>query len=137
MSNAVEFWVSGTPAPEGSVTAFPVKDAATGRTRAVVTHSNKKGLRSWRGDVREAWQRHVGEWDRDAAIHVTILFVMETPKTVRRPYPSVRPDLDKLARAVLDALTGLAYRDDGQVVSLAVTKSYGTAPGATIKVRCL
>ena len=54
------------------------------------------------------------------------------PKTVKRIYPFVRPDLDKLCRAVLDALTGIAYKDDQQVVSLFATKSYGERAGVFI-----
>jgi Holliday junction resolvase RusA-like endonuclease len=47
-----------------------------------------------------------------------------------------KPDLDKLARAILDGLTeGGAWKDDGQVASLYVRKRYatpGTMPGCTI-----
>jgi crossover junction endodeoxyribonuclease RusA len=35
-----------------------------------------------------------------------------------------KPDLDKLCRAVLDALTGILYLDDAQVVALAASKRY-------------
>ena len=42
-----------------------------------------------------------------------------------------RPDLDKLQRAVLDALTGVLFSDDGQVVQLAAVKQYGQ-PGVHI-----
>ena len=39
-------------------------------------------------------------------------------------YPVVKPDADNLAKAILDALNGIAYRDDKQVVSCAVRKRY-------------
>jgi Holliday junction resolvase RusA-like endonuclease len=45
----------------------------------------------------------------------------------------VAPDLDKLVRAVLDALTAVAYRDDGQVTRITATKEYGT-PGLSVSV---
>lgn len=35
-----------------------------------------------------------------------------------------KPDLDNVAKAVLDSLNGLAFEDDSQVVSLLVTKQY-------------
>lgn len=41
-------------------------------------------------------------------------------------YVTTRPDADKYARAVLDALTGIAWTDDSQVVRLHVDKSYAT-----------
>ena len=47
---------------------------------------------------------------------------------------SVRPDLDKLARAVLDALTGIVWVDDDQVVELAYRKQGGLEGVGRIKV---
>lgn len=39
--------------------------------------------------------------------------------------PTTKPDIDNLAKCVLDALNGIAYRDDNQVVRLEVSKFYG------------
>ena len=36
-----------------------------------------------------------------------------------------RPDVDNLAKSILDALNGLAYKDDSQVANLLVFKQYG------------
>jgi crossover junction endodeoxyribonuclease RusA len=51
-------------------------------------------------------------------------------------HPAVAPDLDKLTRCTLDALTGLAFTDDSRVVALTVTKQYATPgrEGASITV---
>lgn len=57
-------------------------------------------------------------------VSITLEFGIVQPKSVRRPMPTVPPDIDKLARAVLDALTGIAYIDDSQVVRLAASKVY-------------
>ena len=38
--------------------------------------------------------------------------------------PETKPDCDNIAKAVLDALNGLAYKDDSQVTSLSVRKCY-------------
>ncbi len=54
--------------------------------------------------------------------------------------PATRPDLTKLVRAVEDALTGVVWGDDGQVVEQANTKLYATqdeAQGVTVTVRPL
>jgi Holliday junction resolvase RusA-like endonuclease len=53
---------------------------------------------------------------------------MTKPKTVKRLHPTVPPDLDKLIRAVLDAMTAIAYLDDGQVTEINAVKVYGGAP---------
>lgn len=38
-----------------------------------------------------------------------------------------KPDLDNVAKAVLDACNGIVYRDDAQVVRLTVEKGYARA----------
>ena len=43
----------------------------------------------------------------------------------REIVPETKPDTDNIAKAVLDALNGLAYKDDSQVVDLSVCKRYG------------
>lgn len=49
--------------------------------------------------------------------------------------PIKKPDLDNLAKSVLDALNGVVYLDDAQLVSLHVTKVYSHNPGVDIMVR--
>jgi Holliday junction resolvase RusA-like endonuclease len=41
-------------------------------------------------------------------------------------YPTVKPDVDNVVKLVMDALNGVAWVDDKQVVSLSVLKEYGT-----------
>lgn len=40
--------------------------------------------------------------------------------------PTKKPDADNIAKVVCDALNGVAYKDDTQVVKLSVCKSYNT-----------
>jgi crossover junction endodeoxyribonuclease RusA len=60
------------------------------------------------------------------------------PKKPTNPFPS-RNDVDKLARSCLDALTGIAWADDQQVVELVVSKAYTSEmhpdAGAWVSVR--
>ena len=42
--------------------------------------------------------------------------------------PTKKPDCDNIAKAVLDSLNGIAYKDDKQVVFLTVEKFYGDTP---------
>ena len=48
--------------------------------------------------------------------------------------PSKRPDLDNLNKSVMDALNGIVYRDDCQVVTLNSKKVYAETPGVDICV---
>jgi len=46
-----------------------------------------------------------------------------------------KPDLDNVAKAVLDALNGVAYADDTQVVRLLVQKQYSLEPRLVVTVK--
>ena len=61
-------------------------------------------------------------------VEVQLLFYLPRPKTVRRALPEIPPDVDKLTRAALDALEGIAYKNDAQIVSLIARKLYAGGP---------
>lgn len=48
--------------------------------------------------------------------------------------PATKPDLDNIAKSILDAANGHAWRDDAQIVELIIRKRYGT-PGVVMTVR--
>ena len=125
--------VRGNPATQGSKQAF-----VRGR-RAVLVESSKR-LPAWRIAVQDAALQHLDPIPAGVPVAVEIVFVMPRTKAMgNRPAPPMvqRPDADKLARAVLDGLTGPAFADDSQVVRLVVTKRRadpGEEPGARIHV---
>lgn len=51
----------------------------------------------------------------------------ELLKASAPPYPITAPDIDKLTRSVLDAMTGVIYANDSQVVALQVRKLYAAS----------
>lgn len=48
--------------------------------------------------------------------------------------PMVKPDLDNVVKAVLDACNGVAYRDDAAVTDLTICKRYGTRPCVVVRL---
>jgi Holliday junction resolvase RusA-like endonuclease len=46
-----------------------------------------------------------------------------------------KPDLDNVAKVYLDAMNGIVYKDDVQVVKLRVTKRYGIEANVCVLVR--
>lgn len=48
--------------------------------------------------------------------------------------PTVKPDSDNVEKAVKDALNGIAWVDDCQVVTTIKSKIYGVEPGVTVEV---
>jgi hypothetical protein len=98
-----------------------------------VLHSQGSALAVWRSTI--AWEATLaGCKPEEGAMKVTLIFIMPRPKTVKRAEPSVAPDLDKLTRAALDALTSVAYQDDGQVTEIHAIKVYGKVPGLEVRV---
>ena len=58
---------------------------------------------------------------------ISLTFNILRPKSVsskKRPEVTVKPDLDKLTRAVIDAMTGIMYDDDCQVIHILAKKQY-------------
>jgi len=49
-------------------------------------------------------------------------------------YPIKRPDIDNLSYIVVNAMKGLIYEDDSQVVDLNLHKRYGETPKTVVKV---
>jgi len=70
----------------------------------------------------------------DGAISVSINIEINRPKSVTRDYPTVKPDIDNFAKAILDALNGIVWLDDAQICSLQITKSYNLKPTITVEI---
>ena len=51
--------------------------------------------------------------------------------------PDTRPDTDNYAKTFMDALNGIAYKDDSQIVTLLAEKFYGEEAGAFIEIQTL
>ena len=128
--------VRGRPAPQGSK-----RHIGGGRMIEM-----SKAVGPWREAVRAETQRTRQEEHarpRVGPVSVRIVFYADRPKGHYRTgrnahllrdgapkYPHGRPDLDKLARAVLDGMTeGGAWKDDGQVVALIAYKLYTIGGG--------
>ena len=129
--------VVGVPVPQGSTRAFAGKGKAAGK---VFTTNDASGtLAKWRGDIRTVALANFSQ-PTDKPVEIEAIFVFERPKShltskgaLRAGAPEVPgPDIDKLARGLLDALTGIAYRDDKQVRLLVAAKRY-SKPGATLR----
>lgn len=116
----IQFRVFGEPAPQGSKTIM----------RGRLVESSKK-LPAWRKAIADA-AKELNEYTEEP-VEVLIIFYLPKPKTVKRKYPSVKPDLDKLCRAVGDGITGILIKDDSQIVELSARKEYGQ-PGAFIQI---
>lgn len=127
MSDMVRFVVDGTPVPQGSKSV----------SRSGHMYEANKALGPWRRTVSAAASQHRQNPLMTGPLRVSLIFYMPIPKRLpkeRRGMPCTKPDLDKLARAVGDALTGIIWGDDGQVCYLEATKVYSDRPRVEVLV---
>jgi Holliday junction resolvase RusA-like endonuclease len=108
----VQFFAPGVPYPKGSYAPIVV----AGR---LVTKTDKN-LEQWNSLVRAAARRAWSADPVDAPLAVHLEFVLprargKSPASLH-PFPDVAPDIDKLTRAVLDAMIGIVYRDDARIL---------------------
>lgn len=131
-------FVPGYPITQGSGKAILLRDPKRSNRRcgcvARYVPANAQKLTKWRRMVRVAATTHRPVVQRDCAIWLVLRFYLPEIKEVRL-LPYKQPDLDKLERAVLDALTGVVYEDDGQVTRIDSAKRYGRKPGVMITVQ--
>jgi Holliday junction resolvase RusA-like endonuclease len=118
--------VPGTPIPK----ARPKFNRKTG-----ITYTPQTTVR-WEDTIRYAALQHPPERLLAGALSATLTFYLPKPKSVARKrfYPEVKPDWDNLGKAVTDALEGLAFKNDSQLVKVIVEKLYGDPPCAVIEV---
>lgn len=121
--------IPGSPAPQGSKRHVG---------RGIMIESSKN-VGPWRERIALAAHNAMGGRTLiDGPITLDLAFVLPRPKSAPKrttPPATKRPDLDKLARAALDALTNVMFGDDSQVTSLRCSKRLAgidETPGLTI-----
>lgn len=147
MKTILEMVVAGEPQPKGSLKAIPAKNK-DGTLRIAMKNDNPK-TREWQDLISfHATSQMRGALPWEGPVVINAYFRLTRPKTHYMAKGKLRndliiehidkPDGDKLLRCVFDALTGICYVDDCQVVSFVATKCYSdfsNYPGVTLVVR--
>jgi crossover junction endodeoxyribonuclease RusA len=123
----IKFTVYGKPIAQGSK-----KHVGRG-----ILVESAKGLPAWRKAIHAAaFVANNGRLlcAREIPVEVTMNFFFERPKSVKRSEMTVKPDCDKLVRAIFDGITGALIHDDSQIVSHYARKYYGTPERAEIVI---
>jgi crossover junction endodeoxyribonuclease RusA len=127
--NSLTFVVYGLPAPQGSK-----KSLGNG-----ILVESSKAVRPWRQDVKHAALACIPhDWDPSLPMALSIVFRFKRPqahigkKGLKPSAPqhcttARAGDVDKLLRSTFDSLTGVAFDDDRQVISVNASKRYTTA----------
>jgi Holliday junction resolvase RusA-like endonuclease len=135
------FFVFGKPATAGSKRAF-----AHRHTGKIVVLDDCKTGKAWRKAVQHAASVSIRS-PLVGPLGLCVSFWLPRPLSHRKKdgskalgapeYHLTKPDATKLLRAVEDAMTGIVWLDDAQVIFQSVSKSYADGAqrvGAEVKV---
>ena len=121
-------FIPGTPIPQGSKSV----------TRTGVMFEANRHLKPWRETMSNAFTAWTatfqGAWEPyDGPLAVDVTFWMPRPQRPKYSLPAVKPDADKLCRALGDAMTtsGL-ITDDARITTWHARKRYSDQPGIAI-----
>ncbi len=132
----ISFFVPGTPKPQGSKRGYVNRHTG----QIAIVEAGGQAFADWRGDVKRfAVDTMLGRPPLTGPVGVYLTFRLARPKShpkTKTTYPVARPDLDKLVRAVFDALTSVCFADDAQITQLIARKRWATdsTPGVYVEV---
>ena len=109
----IEFRVDGSPITQGSLKSF------LGKNGKVCTFHDNPQLKIWRSQVKIAfWKQNTKtqEWKNITGFPIALKAVFFLKDSINGG------DLDKLIRAIGDALTGVCYVDDRQIIKIYAEK---------------
>ena len=135
----LELFVPGLPVTQGSMRAIPLKNGGAALAQGS-SNKHRQALEDWRRAIRTAASAQVGpEYPLVGPIAFSATFGLAKPayKPKRKrswPISARSGDVDKLLRAVLDALTGVVWLDDSQVTSAVIRKDWSPRPGVLLRV---
>jgi Holliday junction resolvase RusA-like endonuclease len=136
--NSFSFTVFGfEPRPQGSKKYVGTRRTAAGNNIPLIIEASP-GLPVWRKAVADAVAQAMidsGDLSKfEGAVKVEAVFYLTRKPSVKREYPTVPPDVDKVARSLLDSCKAV-WGDDSQVVRLEVSKKYATGePGVAVTI---
>lgn len=131
---------------------FHVAGAAIGKGRPrfarrgahVVAYTPEK-TKTYEAQIRSAaLEAMAGNQVVIGAVHVDIVIHVEPPASWSKNrraeafadvvYPMGKPDIDNVTKGILDAMNGIVYADDKQVVQMTVVKRYFEPAGVVVRV---
>jgi len=142
MTFELVFYIEGVPIAKG-------RPKFARRGKFVTTYTPKK-TKAYEEDVKTAALEYL---ERNfkifnilrTPISVTIDIALGVPKSYSKKRreaclsgeerPLKKPDIDNVAKCITDALNGVLYIDDCQIVRLSITKRYDVVPHAVVLIK--
>lgn len=138
MASHIKLIINKTPQPQS-------RPRFTARGRYVHAYENKK-ITMYKRMVAATYQSYFGAVKpTEKAIAVDVVFYRPVQKSISKierqrrltgkSLPAIKPDIDNYVKAILDALNGVAFRDDKQIISLNAKKLYSDKPRTEIEIK--
>lgn len=125
----MQFIVEGKP--QGKARARTFYNSRVGKMQSITPEQTK----SYEDLIRWKYRAAGGQYMGEKVLQVNIKAVYPIPKSFNKAKindaidgkirPTTKPDCDNIIKVVLDALNGVAYYDDKQVVCVSCNKYYG------------
>ena len=131
------FVIDGEPRPKGR----PRFHIMNGHVSTYTPSETRK----YEASVLKQYMEQSGQSFGESPISIHIICHMPIPKsTTKKLYERMinnfvfhtkKPDVDNLAKSILDSLNGKTYKDDSQIVSLHIEKKYSDTPRTEVWIR--
>lgn len=123
MSRMKQFWVHIEPRACMRARARVIQRKGG---KAFATFYDPKQNQDYKAEVKEQVALFMrGEPLYSGNLHLELIFDLKRPKALKgNPPHQTKPDVDNLAKIVLDACNGLMYHDDKEITSLTIIKRY-------------
>lgn len=138
-SDVIQFRVYGIPKTKGSTKGFPIRKK-NGNIRVIITNMCKDE-KPWALEVGRIARENKRSSLWEGPVRLSLVFYLPKPAYVKKAeargeicYADKRPDLDKLTRSVKDAIKGIIYIDDSQVIQSICQKQYDNLPGVLVEL---
>lgn len=128
MSGRIDIEVPGPPVGQPRVKASHGGGFTKVYTPTTRGNGQSNGIAEYKAGIRIAWQQTQAlAFSGPVALIATFIFPRTKGQTWKtKPMPRLphdkKPDIDNVLKAVQDALNGLAYADDSQIVRVEITK---------------
>lgn len=134
---------------EGSLISFTVygepvpwkRPRFNGKSKHVFEDSKVK---AYKQEVITAFEESGGKvYEKDVPLRMSVRFYLSVPKSASKRkkenlisafFPTKRPDNDNLYKGIADALNGIAYYDDSQIVITHIHKLWSINPRAEVSI---
>jgi len=123
VANNIRITIVGEPHPRQSV-----RSALAPSGKIIHYQPSNTPAARWKDKIRATCLQHKPDKLLLGAIGAVVNFYLSTPKKKRHQSPIGKPDLDNLEKPLWDAMQGVFFQDDAQIIEKTITKVYSDNP---------